>query len=149
MMPDERGIMYPSFNPGLNSYNPQFNQFNAQMAQQRLAQMQPMAQQNELQFVNGIDSVNAFPMGPNETRLFMDRNMARFYIKETDAAAVANVSAFDFTPAKADKPQDYVTRAEFEELRSQYESIAQKFSAQPAQLSGFGLDDAGDDPGQG
>lgn len=136
--------MYPSFNPGFNSYNPQFQQLNAQMAQQRLAQMQPIP--NELQFVNGIESAQMYQMPPNSKQILMDSNRARFYLKETDASGMAKVTAYDFTEARDDAPSvDYVTRKEFEELRSQYESIAQKLSAQ-AEPSVF---DEGNDPGQG
>lgn len=125
--------MYPSF----NSYNPQFQQFNAQMAQQRLSQMQPMQQPNELQFVNGIESAQMYQMPPNSKQILMDSNRARFYLKETDASGMARVTAYDFAEAKDDSPQtDYVTRAEFEELRSQYESVVAAINATEPKVDG-------------
>lgn len=125
--------MYPNF----NSYNPQFQQFNAQMAQQRLAQMQPMQQPNELQFVNGIESAQMYQMPPNSKQILMDSNRARFYLKETDASGMAKVTAYDFAEAKDDSPQTgYVTRAEFEELRSQYESIVATLNSAKPQIDG-------------
>lgn len=136
--------MYPNFNQGFNPYNPQFQQFNAQMAQQRLMQMQPPS---ELQFVNGIESAQMYQMPPNSKQILMDSNRARFYLKETDASGMAKVTAYDFAEAHDDAPKaDYVTRAEFDELRGKYESIAEKLS-KPTQF--FGLDDAGNDPDQG
>lgn len=120
------------YGQNFNPYNPAFNAFNAQMAQQQLAQqrlmqMQPPAQQqNGLQFVNGRESVDAYLMGPNEKAILMDSNRPRFYLKETDAAGMAKVTAYDFKAA-SDAPeasQDFVTRKEFEELRSNYESLA-------------------------
>lgn len=125
--------MYPNF----NSYNPQFQQFNAQMAQQRLAQMQTMQQTNELQFVNGIESAQMYQMPPNSKQILMDSNRARFYLKETDASGMARVTAYDFAEAKDDPPQtDYVTRAEFEELRSHYESVVAALNATKPQVDG-------------
>lgn len=140
--------MYPNF----NSYNPSFNQFNAQMAQQQLAQqrLMQMQPQSELQFVNGLESAQMYQMPPNSKQILMDSNRARFYLKETDASGMARVTAYDFAEAKDEQPQqkDYVTRAEFDDLRSKYESIAEKLSAKPEQLSGFGIDDAGNDSRQ-
>lgn len=120
------------YGQNFNPYNPAFNQFSAQMAQQQLAQqrlmqMQPPAQQqNGLQFVNGRESVDAYMMGPNEKVILMDSNRPRFYLKETDAAGVAKVTAYDFTAVNdAPETSQYVTRNEFEELRSAYESLAE------------------------
>lgn len=132
--------MYPSFNQGFNPYNPQFQQIQAQMAQQRLGQMQPMP--NELQFVNGIESAQMYQMPPNSKQILMDSNRARFYLKETDASGMAKVTAYDFAEAKDDAPlNDYVTRSEFEELRSMYESVASALAAQrPDVASGINVE---------
>lgn len=136
--------MYGQF----NTYNPAFNQFNAQMAQQQLAQqrlmqMQPQPSASDLQFVNGIESAQMYAMPPNSKAILMDANRARFYLKETDAAGMAKVTAYDFTEAADDsKPQaDFVTRAEFDELRSKYESlIEQIIPAQQAAAAEPGRD---------
>lgn len=120
--------MYQNFGQ-FNPYNPQFQQFQAQMAQQRLGQMQP----DGLQFVNGIESAQMFQMPPNSKQILMDSNRARFYLKETDASGMAKVTAYDFTEAHDDAPtNEYVTRQEFESLRSAYESIAAKVQAATA-----------------
>lgn len=148
------------YGQNFNPYNPAFNAFNAQMAQQQLAQqrlmqMQPPAQpQNGLQFVNGRESVDAYMMGPNEKAILMDSNRPRFYLKETDAAGMAKVTAYDFTAANdAPEASQYVTRNEFEELRSQYESLASTINqpklATPAESRGDKRGDARNDSGQG
>lgn len=149
------------YGQNFNPYNPAFNQFSAQMAQQQLAQqrlmqMQPPAQQqNGLQFVNGRESVDAYMMGPNEKVILMDSNRARFYLKETDAAGMAKVTAYDFQAA-TDAPeasQDFVTRTEFEELRKQYESliaaIAKPDASAKAKPRGSKQGDAGNDSVEG
>lgn len=136
------------YGQNFNPYNPALNNFNAQMAQQqiaqqRLMQMQPpvQQQQSDLQFVNGRESADMYVMPPNSKTILMDSNRARFYLKETDAAGMAKVTAYDFTAANdAPEASQYVTRTEFEELRSQYESLAstiqQPKPATPAKPSG-------------
>lgn len=112
--------MFPNYNqqPFQNPYA------TAQVAAGRLANMpamgnpysqpnmQPVQQGNQVQFVNGPESVTAYPMGPNESAILMDRTMPRFYFKQTDAAGVASVNAYDFTPATDEPTTEYVTRAE-------------------------------------
>lgn len=87
--------MYPNFasQPFHNPYA------TGQVAASRLAQMpqmpamsaNPYAQQfntqpqSDLQFVNGRESVDVYPMAPNSKVLLMDSTMPRFYIKQTDA----------------------------------------------------------------
>lgn len=127
-------------------YNTQFSNPYAnpyamgQVAANRLAQMpQPMAnpyaqlnttpQQSDLQFVNGRESVDVYPMAPNSKVLLMDSTMARFYIKQTDASGMATVTAYDFTPASEKPAEEYVTRAEFEEWKASHEPTV---SAKPA-----------------
>lgn len=117
-----------------------------QVAANRLAQMpqmpamgaNPYAQQfntpqpqSDLQFVNGRESVDVYPMAPNSKVLLMDSTMPRFYIKQTDASGMATVTAYDFTAATDAPADEYVTRAEFEEWKAAHES-----TVQPAKSTG-------------
>lgn len=95
----------------------------AQMPNPYQAQMQQPQQPNELQFVNGRESVDMYPMPPNSKVILMDSNMPRFYLKETDASGMARVATYDFTPANEKPVEEYVTRQEFEDWKAKYESL--------------------------
>lgn len=116
--------MYGNFNSFNPNFNPQYSAQIAQMAQQRLNQYHP----NDIQFVNGRESAEMYQMVPNSKAILMDSNMARFYIKETDASGMARVTAYDFKEATDAPSVEYVTRNEFEELKKNYESIIEKLS---------------------
>lgn len=132
--------MYPNF-----ASQPFQNPYAAgQVAANRLAQIpqipamgaNPYAQMNmqpqsDLQFVNGRESVDVYPMAPNSKVLLMDSTMPRFYIKQTDASGMATVTAYDFTAATDAPAEEYVTRAEFEEWKAAHES-----TVQPAKSTG-------------
>lgn len=131
--------MYPNF-----ASQPFQNPYAAgQVAANRLAQMpqmpsmganpyaQPNMQQNQVQFVNGPESVDAYPLGPNESVILMDRNRPRFYFKQADAAGVASSTAYDFSVANDAPADEYVTRKEFEEWKAAHES-----TVQPAKSTG-------------
>lgn len=101
-----------------------------QIAQQRLAQMPqtqnpyapaPAPQPSDILVVNGRESADAFAMPPNSRAILMDSTLARFYLKETDAAGMARVTAYDFAPASDAPAEEYVTRREFEEWKAAHE----------------------------
>ncbi|MBD9053223.1 MAG: hypothetical protein EGR23_06360 [Holdemanella biformis] len=100
---------YPQYNPYMMNQYRQMNSFDS------------------LQFVNGKESAENYIMPPNSKVILMDQNIPRFYLKETDATGMAKITAYDFTEA-VDKPiqNDYITREEFNEWRSQYESSVSK-----------------------
>lgn len=146
--------MFNQFNAAaMNGYNPQAALAMQQYANRMNLYGQQPQQTGGLQFVNGRESVDAFPMGPNDKVLLMDSTRARFYIKETDAAGMARVSAYDFTEANdAPAQPDYVTRQEFDQLRSDYESLIQSIQASNQATSDPGGDKRGNarnDRGQG
>lgn len=94
--------------------------------------MQPVQPGNQVQFVNGPESVDAYPLGPNESVILMDRNRQRFYFKQADAAGVASSTAYDFSVANDAPATEYVTRAEFEEWKAQHEPVVQPSASKPA-----------------
>lgn len=103
--------------------NPYAQQFNAQPTQ------------SDLQFVNGRESVDVYPMAPNSKVLLMDSTMPRFYIKQTDASGMATVTAYDFTAASEKPAEEYVTRKEFDEWKAAHEPVVQQPAKQPSKRS--------------
>ena len=73
----------------------------------------------EISRVNGIEGAKAFPMTPNSQAMMLDMNEDIFYIKVTDSANYPTIDAYKYEKIVADAPlKDYVTRAEFEELKA-------------------------------
>lgn len=102
------------------------------------APYQSQIQPQQLQFVNGIESAQAYQMPPNSKQILMDANRARFYLVATDAAGVKSVESYDFAKAEAPAPPDmsqYVTRAEFDEWRANHEPVKSKRTAKPAETN--------------
>ena len=71
-----------------------------------------------VQYVNGRQSVDSYPMSPNSSVILMDSNLPRFYLKQTDASGLATVKSYDFKETEEEKPTEYVTKAEFEKFKS-------------------------------
>lgn len=111
-----------------NQYPQGFQQFQQSFPQYNNPYLQ---RPNEIQFVNGIESAQAYTMPPNSKQILMDSNQSRFYLKQTDASGMASIKAYDFCEAQTNQSQDYVTRQEFEELKGMltHESTAPKQSA--------------------
>ena len=79
----------------------------------------PQPSQN-IQYVNGKASADAYQMPPNSSVLLMDSTCSRFYIKKTDASGMATVHTYSFEEV-TDEPSnpDYVTRDEFETFKAE------------------------------
>lgn len=89
---------------------------------------QPMPQSQGIagvRFVNGIDEAKAVAIPYGTKALFMDMNEDAFYIKETDATGASTVDMYTFVKVEPEH-EEYVTRAEFEELKRRYESVVQQ-----------------------
>ena len=71
-----------------------------------------------IQYVNNRQSAEAYQLPPNSSVILMDSNQARFYMKQTDASGLATIKAYDFKEAKEEKPEEYVTKAEFEKFKA-------------------------------
>ena len=80
-------------------------------------QSQPVTQQN-IQYVNGKQSVDSYQLPANSSVILMDSNLARFYVKQTDASGLATVKSYDFKETEEEKPKEYVTKEEFESFKS-------------------------------
>lgn len=71
-----------------------------------------------IQYVNNRQSAEAYQLAPNSSVILMDANLSRFYMKQTDASGMATLKAYDFKEAKEEKPEEYVTKAEFEKFKA-------------------------------
>ena len=87
----------------------------------RLAQMQPPQQPRDgLIRVTGMEGARAYQMPPNSAVALFDGGQDVFYVKTTDGAGFPTIRAYSFQPmeqAQAMGANEYVTRAEFEQLK--------------------------------
>lgn len=110
---------YP-FNQAYNvNYNP-YQQYASQQPQQGLIK------------VTGLDGAKAYQMPPNSVAALFDANNDIFYVKSTDGAGFPTIRAFAFTPYNMEQPNnEYVTRAEFNQLKEAIFNAKQSISAEP------------------
>ena len=110
---------------GTNQYNP-FAQMQGSFSQ---TMMQPqyggIQSQQSLIRVTGIDGAKAYQMPPNSVVPLFDSDNDIMYIKSTDGAGFPTIKAFTFAPyeyTQAPSRSEFVTRAEFEELKGMIEN---------------------------
>ena len=104
------------------NYNPITNQYMMNSYQSQMGQMQNQyTQQNQsLIRVTGIDGAKAYQMPPNSVVPLFDSDNDIMYIKSTDGAGFPTIKAFTFSACESTHSMaqnDFVTRAEFEELK--------------------------------
>lgn len=80
-------------------------------------------QQNQINWVQGIEGAKAFQLIPGANTILMDsENDGIFYIKSCDNVGMCNLRTFKFTEVNNTKPE-YITREEFlkamEELKNE------------------------------
>ena len=106
-------------NPGF--YQSPYTQPAQNPYMDRLAQMQPTPPPRDgLIRVTGTDGARAHQMPPNTAAALCDGGQDVFYVKTTDGAGFPTIRAYSFQPmeqAQAMGANDYVTRAEFEQLK--------------------------------
>lgn len=100
-------------------------------------QMAAQPQQEGLIRVTGAEGARAYPVAPNSVVPLFDAERDVLYVKSADAGGFATIRAFAFTPLQ-DTPQqktEYVTRAEFDELKEMIASGKQpvRRAAKPAE----------------
>lgn len=100
----------------MSYYPPMQNPFMMPL-QQAIAPVVPQQTQN-IQYVNGKGSVESYQLPANSSVILMDSNMARFYVKQTDASGLATIKSYDFKETEEDKPKEYVTKDEFESFKA-------------------------------
>ena len=124
--------MYTS--PGF--YQSPYTQQSQNPYMDRLAQMQPTPQPRDgLIRVTGMDGSRAYQMPPNSAVALFDGGQDVFYVKTTDGAGFPTIRAYSFQPmeqAQAMGASEYVTRAEFEQLKEMIAHGKQPVSADSA-----------------
>lgn len=107
---------YPGYPQGYGQQSPYMARLN-QMQQPGPQPMQP--QQDGLIRVTGMEGAKAYQLGPNSVVPLFDGGQDVFYIKSTDGAGFPTIKAYAFAEIKSNPqaPAEYVTRAEFEELK--------------------------------
>lgn len=122
-------------NPGF--YQSPYTQTMQNPYMDRLAQMQqaqPQQPRDGLIRVTGMDGARAYQMPPNSSVALFDGGQDIFYVKTTDGAGFPTIRAYAFSPLQdqADTPAgDYVTRAEFNELKEMIVHGQQPVREQP------------------
>lgn len=97
---------------------PMQNPYMDRMAQ--MQQTQPQQPRDGLIRVTGMEGARAYQMPPNSAVALFDGGKDVFYVKTTDGAGFPTIRAYSFQPmeqAQAMGASEYVTRAEFEQLK--------------------------------
>ena len=127
------------------SYNPYVNPYAAPYGGQQMQQQmyQPQAQQppqgtqqpsNGFVWVNDINEAANYLVAPNSAVQLWDKNSPCVYLKTADAAGKPTMQIFDLVERKQQPTAqtqtattaDYVTRAEFAELRKVVDALTAK-----------------------
>lgn len=121
-----------------NSYPLRYQQPTAP-SQPYYQPMVPIPQPQEgLIRVTGVDGAKAYPVAPNSVVPLFDADRDVMYIKSADAGGFPTIRAFTFAPMQDAAPApapDYVTRAEFDDLKEMIENgfkPVRKAAKQPA-----------------
>lgn len=106
------------------------NYYPSYQQQMQAPQIQVPAQSNDgIVWVQGESGAKSFLVAPNKSVLLMDSESEKFYIKTSDASGMPlPLRVFKYEEVKAlnepnTKPEDYVTRTEYEDLISKIEDI--------------------------
>lgn len=96
-----------------------------------------------LLWVSGEIGAKSYLVAPNSTVLLMDSDAERFYLKSADNAGMPNLRIFEYkevTNMPQNAPQapnfdenilndKFVTRGEYEDLKSQYKSLLERLDS--------------------
>ena len=81
---------------------------------------QQQAQKTDIVKVNGKNGADAYQMAPNSQILLLDETAPIVWLKSTDGAGYASLSAYNITPYKEEPPVDVKS---FEERLKRLEAI--------------------------
>lgn len=127
-----------SYNPYVNPYNAPYGgqQMQQQMYQPQMQQPPQAPQQpsNGFVWVNDINEAANYLVAPNSAVQLWDKNSPCVYLKTADAAGKPTMQIFDLVERKQQPTAqtqtattaDYVTRAEFAELRKAVDALTAK-----------------------
>lgn len=134
---------YGAYQPMPQPYADRLAQLQNQY-QQTIPQAQPTQQINQgLLWVSGEVGAKSYLVAPNSTVLLMDSDSQKFYLKSADGAGMPSMRVFEYTEitnAPQNAPQalnsdlkqlddKYVTREEYEGLKSQYKRIMERLDS--------------------
>lgn len=102
---------YPYANNSIPQY-PKFPQMNTNIP--------------ELQYVASAEGTDSITIPPNKSAVYFNQNVDEFYIISSDASGNRVRSDFTFKPKEKEKPKEYVTREEFDALKSKLEGKTTK-----------------------
>ena len=77
----------------------------------------------EIQYVNSPESADAYNLPPNKTAVLFNQNCDEFYIVSSDASGSRTRNDFTFKTKARNGKSEYVTRAEFRELKNMVENL--------------------------
>lgn len=127
-----------SYNPYVNPYAAPYGgqQMQQQMYQPQMQQPPQAPQQasNGFVWVNDINEAANYLVAPNSAVQLWDKNSPCVYLKTADAAGKPTMQIFDLVERKQQPTAqtqtattaDYVTRAEFAELRKAVDALTAK-----------------------
>lgn len=104
-----------------------------------------MPKQTLVPEVNGYKGAELYSLGANSSVLLLDSNLPIVYLKQTDSAACAKITAFDLVEHKTDEQKEYEsinTRlARLEQMISEQfidkqSATSQQLNEQPANTTG-------------
>lgn len=114
------------------NYNPYFPQSMAYGYQQQ----QQNSQIQGIRFVQGLQEAQSCTIPLGTKSIFMDMNKDVFYLKEMDFNGVSKVTEYEFKPVEHNPVDNsnFITRAEFEKWKEEYEQLVQqRYATQSAQ----------------
>lgn len=107
--------------------------------QQVIGSPPPVQVNQGLLWVQGESGAKSYLVAPNTTVLLMDSESQRFYLKTTDNSGMPNLRTFEYSevtqksfnalsPSFSEEKDKYVTRDEYEDLKSRYEEIMERLN---------------------
>lgn len=114
------------------NYGDNMAMFRQAQPQQMPQQTQQPTQTNEIIWVQGEAGAKSYLVARGETAVLWDSENPVIYIKSADMSGMPSMRVFEISEkvgaggvsqAKPTEAVDYVTRAEFDELKRQFDSI--------------------------
>lgn len=102
-----------------NNFLPQFPQSN-----------------QKIKYVSGRASAEVYQMNPNDEEVLFDNSKDTFYLVRTDASGIKSITECDFVVKKPeDKTNNFVSRTEFEDLKTKIDELVKKGAGEDEQLN--------------
>lgn len=135
-------MAYNNFYPG--GYQPQFYPVNTQMQNAQVSQAMSGSPNNGIIWIQGEAGAKSYLVAPNTTVQLWDSESPTIYLKSADASGMPSIKTLDYTireKAQATESHEnaskveFVTRDEFEALKSKIEALTAMPKKSPAKKS--------------